>query len=196
MENPPKRATEDQDKSTVYVVDRTIYFITEVTAESVGESIRHLDKLEKESKKPINMLFSSIGGNCYDGLALYDRIRRSECEIITTATGLVASMSVLLFLAGDYRHITENAILLNHQTSADMDGKVTDLKIEMDEIVKLEELTVELIAERTGQQPKKIKSEVKLGDCYIRAERALEEGYAHELIQNKRTIRRRKRKTK
>lgn len=188
-----KDSSDDSNKSLVYRIGRKIYFYDDVDAGSVCQAIKYIDEIEKESKKPIEFEIMSYGGSCYDGLALYDRIRRSQCEIFTIATGMVGSMAVIVYLAGDYRYITENCTILNHQSSDAIEGKASDLKINVEETIKLEELMVDIIAERTGLLAKKIKAEIKIGDDYIRPEQAIEDGFAHELIANKRSRRRRKR---
>lgn len=167
-------------KTIVYKIGRRIYFFSDVDADSICEAIKYLDELEKESKKPIEIVFNSEGGSIYDGLALYDRIRQSDCEITTIGTGLVGSMAVILFLAGDYRYVTESCTILNHQGSDSI----------------LEEYLVDLISERTGLPTKKIKADIKKGDDHIKPDRAVDEGFVHEIIKNKRTRRRRRRVTK
>lgn len=186
---------DERERALVYREGRTIYFFDEIDEDSICEAIRLLDKIESEGrKKEIKIIISSIGGNCYDGLALYDRIRQSECNILTLGTGLVASMALIVFLAGDERQITENTRLLNHQVSIeDFSGRVVDMKIESKEVEELDDIIVEIISERTGQSIKKLRNETRPGDRWITAEQAVENGYADELIKNTRTYRRRKR---
>lgn len=183
-------------KTIVYKIGRRIYFFSDVDADSICEAIKYLDELEKESKKPIEIVFNSEGGSTYDGLALYDRIRQSDCEITTIGTGLVGSMAVILFLAGDYRYVTESCTILNHQGSDSIEGRVSDIEIGFNETKRLEEYLVDLISERTGLPTKKIKADIKKGDDHIKPDRAVDEGFVHEIIKNKRTRRRRRRVTK
>lgn len=176
---------EEFSKPIVHRVGRRIYFFSEVDPASICEAIKYIDQLERESKKPIEFFINSSGGYCYQGLALYDRLRRCPCDIYMIATGFVASMGFVIYLAGDVRYMTENCVLMNHQASIDITGKVSDVKIETKEIVNLEEQISCIIADRTGKSLKKVKAEVKPGDCYIRAKEALEKGYAHKTILNK-----------
>lgn len=189
-----RRNDNDEDRVIVYRDGRTIYFFDEIDEESVCEAIRFIDKIESESnKKDITIKLDSVGGNCYDGLALYDRIRQSPCNIIMIGTGLVASMGLIIFLAGDERKISENTRLLNHQVSLeDFSGRATDFKIEQKEIDELQNILTEIISERTGQTVKKLQNETLPGDKWISAQEATENGYADELIKNTRTYRRRK----
>ena len=84
--------SQHEDKILVYRKDRTIYFFDDVEAASVGEAMKLLQEIEEEtSTKPIKIIVNSEGGDCYNGLAMYDRIRQSEYHIITEGTGIVAS---------------------------------------------------------------------------------------------------------
>jgi ATP-dependent Clp protease protease subunit len=197
MHRNKRNSGRDEDRTLVYCEGRTIYFFDEVNEDSVCDAIRFLDKLDKDSsKKEITIVINSGGGNCYDGLALYDRIRQSGCNVRTRGTGVVASMALILFLAGDEREVTENTRLLSHQVSVhDFCGRAEDFKIESREIDRLNDCLVAIISERTGQTENRIKRDQKPGDYWINAEKAKEEGYTDTIIKNTRTYRKKQRKT-
>lgn len=170
-------------KITVSRHGRTIYFFDDISAESVSEAIKYLDQIEKENcKKPIEIILNTCGGNCYDGLALYDRIRYSKCPVCIVGTGLVASMGFIVFLAGDQRLLMPNCILMNHQISSNPQGKLQDLKLELEEIKRIEKQCLSIMAERTGQSVKVIQKQISKGDDYIQPERAVKEGIAHKIL--------------
>ena len=191
-----RRDSADEDNVVVFREGRTIYFFDEIDEESVCEAIKFLDKIEEESsKKEITIKLNSSGGSCYDGLALYDRIRQSPCNIVIIGSGLIASMGLIIFLAGDERRLSENARLLNHQMSIeDFSGRDTALKIEHQEVHKLDVIMTEIISERTGQSIKKLNNETLPGDKWFGSEYAVDNGYAHEIIKNTRTYRKKKSK--
>lgn len=197
MGNRRKRREEREEENViVYRRDRTIYFFDEVNDESVCEAIIFMDEIEKESTaKEITIKLNTGGGACYDGLALYDRIRQSPCNVVIIGSGLLGSMGLIIFLAGDERRLSENARLLNHQVSIDdFSGRNSAFKIEQKELDVLNELNTEIVSERTGQSIKKLNSETLPGDKYFSAEFAVENGYADEVIKNTRTYRRKKNK--
>lgn len=183
-------------KTLVRRLGRTIYFFDEVCEESVCEAMVLLRMLEQENKKPIEIIIDSPGGSCYDGFALYDALRSSECQILTVGTGIIASMAVTLLLAGDERELTENARVMNHQVSTYIEGRMTDAEIDVIETKILEGMLLDIISERTGISIKTLKSERKIGDRYLSADQCITEGYADKMIINKRSPRRRKKKTK
>ena len=188
------RRDTNEDTVVVYRKGRTIYFFDEVDDESVCEAIKFIDEIEEEStKKDITIKINSGGGGCYDGLALYDRIRQSPCNIIMIGSGLIGSMGLIIFLAGDERMISENARLLNHQVSIEeFSGRNIDFKLEQKELDTLNSINAEIVSERTGQSIKKLNNETLPGDKFMGAQFAVENGYADEIIKNTRTYRRKK----
>jgi ATP-dependent Clp protease protease subunit len=186
MPSPKQQDYDDfqPPKVLVYCISRRIYMFDEINDASVCEMIKILDVLELQNpKKPIEILLSTVGGCCYAGLALYDRLRYSKCKIIIISTGLTASMGVVILLAGAVRYATKNVHLLTHQVSSSMSGKTTDLGIDYDETKRLNKICNSLIAERTNQSLKQIEREIKIGDKYISAEEALKKGYIHKIIE-------------
>jgi ATP-dependent Clp protease, protease subunit len=182
----PKPRREDEEVSfhpNVYVYGRTLYIFDEINSASVCEAIRWLDALELKSKKtPIEIVICSGGGECYAGLALYDRIRRLKCPNCIVATGLAASMAYIIFLAGQKRYLMPNCILMQHQLSSGQQGRLEDLKIEVEECKRIEKVMVGICSERTGQSIKTIERQISRGSDYIKPERAIKEGIAHRIL--------------
>jgi ATP-dependent Clp protease, protease subunit len=161
----------------------TLYFFDEINAYSVSEALRLLQAIGSEfPKEPIQIILNSCGGSVYDGLCLYDYLESVKNPIIIIGTGLVASMAVIILLAGDERYLTKNARLMVHQIATHVEGKVNDVKIDYDETKELEKICNEIIANKIGSSIKKIASEIKIGDKYLSANEALEKGYIHGVI--------------
>ena len=168
----------------VYRDDNVLSFFDDIDSASVCEAIRLLDAMESTKKyKSLTIILNSSGGEMYNGLALYDRIRACTKPITMVCTGFVASMAFVLFLAGDKRVCTKNVRFLNHQASMEVSGKVNDIKIEQAEIELMEKLCVDIIADRTLLTPKKLKHDTTLGNVYLGAEQAVQMGICHEIIQ-------------
>jgi ATP-dependent Clp protease protease subunit len=168
----------------VYRVGTTIYFFDEVDGASVCEAIKFIDAIEKEKKiEHLTLVLNSGGGNIYDGLALYDRLRACKLPVTTIGTGLVASMAFIIFLAGDKRICSPRVRFLNHQAKMSVEGRVEDINIEQAEIKMVEDMCIDIIAGRTTLTAKKQKKDTKLGDKYIGAEEALRTQIVHEIIE-------------
>lgn len=167
----------------VYRSGSIIYFFDDVEGDSVCEAIKFIDAIEKENKaKHLTVVINSSGGNIYDGLAFYDRLRTCKLSVTMIGTGFVASMAFVVFLAGDKRLCTKNVRFLNHQAKLTVEGRVSDIEIEQAEIKMMEELCINIIASRSKLTSKKQKKDTKVGDKYIGADEALKTEIVHEII--------------
>ena len=182
----PKRQEEIEtsSKSLVFNEGNVIYFFDEMDAAAVVDAIRYIDHLEYNEKvDKIIFKLNSGGGNVYDGLALYDRLRNCKSSITMIGSGLIASMAFIVYLAGDRRIATSNVRFLNHQTKFVVDGELNgvQIKIEEKETVNLENTCIDICAQRTLLTPRIIKNHIKLGDKYIGIKEAVSMGIVHEV---------------
>ena len=182
----PKRQEEIEtsSKSLVFNEGNVIYFFDEMDAAAVVDAIRYIDHLEYNEKvDKIIFKLNSGGGNVYDGLALYDRLRNCRASITMIGSGLIASMAFIVYLAGDRRIATANVRFLNHQTKFVVDGELNgvQIKIEEKETVHLENTCIDICAQRTLLTPRIIKNHIKLGDKYIGIKEAVAMGIVHEV---------------
>jgi len=179
MRKPPMQ----EGQPSIYRQGRSLYFFDEINNYTVAEALRLLQLMVNESsKKPVQIILNTPGGSVYDGLAFYDYLRYLSCPLMIIGTGLIASMGIIIILAGDKRCVTKNTRLMSHQISTQVQGKVSDVKIDFTETKELEKICDNIIAERTGQSLKVVQNEIKNGDKYLGAEEALKKGYIHKII--------------
>jgi ATP-dependent Clp endopeptidase proteolytic subunit ClpP len=82
-----------------------------------------------DDANPITLFINSPGGSVTDGWSIIDVMKSSRIEIQTVALGLLASMAVLIFTAGQKgkRVITPNTAVMTHQFAAMLYGKSHEL---------------------------------------------------------------------
>ena len=84
---------------------------------------------DKKSKKELNLVVCSPGGDLSAAFALIDVMRGSAIPIRTTGLGLIASAGLLIFISGKKgkRVLTPNTSILSHQFSWGTWGKEHEL---------------------------------------------------------------------
>lgn len=84
---------------------------------SVCKEIIEYNLAKKVSR--IQMIVNSPGGSCADGFAIIDMMGWSQIPIYTIGVGMVASMGLLILMAGHKgrRVVTPNTSLLSHRFS-------------------------------------------------------------------------------
>jgi ATP-dependent Clp protease protease subunit len=179
MRKPPQQ----EGQPSIYRQGRSLYFFDEINNFTVAEALRLLQLMVNEApKKSVQIILNTPGGSVYDSFALYDYLRYLSCPLMIIGTGLVASAGIIILLAGDKRCVTKNTRLMSHQISSQVQGKVSDIKIDLVEAQTLEKMCVKIISDRTGQAIKFIEKEIKLGDKYISADDALKRGYVQKIL--------------
>ena len=145
--------------------DNIIFLGTPITDEVANLITAQLLFLEAEDPdKDISLYINSPGGSITAGLAIYDTMQFIKPDVTTICIGQAASMAALLLAAGaaGKRYVLPNSRLLIHQPSmSGLSGQATDIDIHAKEILRLREITCEILAKHTGQPLDKVNRDVE-----------------------------------
>jgi ATP-dependent Clp protease protease subunit len=164
--------------------DNIIFLGTPIDDQIANLIVAQLLFLEAEDpEKDINIYINSPGGSVTAGLAIYDTMQFIRPDVTTICVGMCASMGALLLTAGakGKRFALPNSRILIHQPSGGMQGQATDVRIHAEELIRIRELTSEILAKHTGQSMKQIELDVER-DRYLSAVQAKEYGLIDEVI--------------
>lgn len=207
MRNEPlRKQKEDEDneeasssKTDIISFDsglNNIDFLGGVNIESLRQFKVAFKKLEEKSKnrktknprakKTITITIYSLGGDSTCGLAIYNIIRSSGLPIQTIALGFVASAGLIIFLAGRERLIYEDAILLLHKSKPVLRESSSSLetKISLGQLGVIEKKYRSIVLENSALSARQL-DELERGEKYITAQKAVELGLAHKIIENR-----------
>lgn len=167
--------------------DRIVFIGEEITDPLANLVIAQILFLEKEdSDKDVDIYINSPGGSVTAGLAIYDVIQHVKCDVATVCVGVAASMATALLVAGTKgkRYAMPNARIMIHQTSGGYRGTMTDARIYLDEMGKMFDTYVRILAEQTGKDPDQIRKDCDR-DYWMSSDEAKEYGLIDELIYGK-----------
>lgn len=101
---------------------------------SVIAQLLYLDSLE--SDKDIKLYIDSPGGSCYQGFSIIDTMQLLQHDISTVVLGYAASMASAIACAGTKgkRFLLPSSRIMIHEPSSGTYGKVTDMRIDMQEV--------------------------------------------------------------
>jgi len=116
-------------------------------------------------------------------MAIYDTMQFIRPDVTTICVGQCASMGALLLAAGakGKRFALPNSRILIHQPSGGSQGQATDIRIQAEEILRMRELTSQIIAKHTGQSYDNVERDVER-DKIMSAMQAKEYGLIDEVI--------------
>ena len=170
--------------------DRIIFIGEEISDPLANLVIAQILFLEKEDPdRDIDLYINSPGGSVTAGLAMFDVMQHVSCPIATTCVGIAASMATTILVAGSKgkRYAMPNARIMIHQTSGGYRGTMTDARIYMEEMAKMFETYIRILAERTGKDPEQIRQDCDR-DHWMSAEDAVAYGLVDEIINGKKLV--------
>ena len=164
--------------------DRIIFVGGGVETHMVNTIIAQMLFLEKQDPdKDIIMYINSPGGEVYSGMAIFDTMQHVKCDVQTICTGLAASMGSMLLVWGTKwkRSILPNSRVMIHQPLSGAQWQITDMQIAVEEGMRLKKTLTAIMAERTGQDYKKVADDMER-DRWLSPEEALEYGIVDKII--------------
>lgn len=168
--------------------DRIIFLGTEIDDYVANSIVAQLLFLESEdAEKDIIMYINSPGGVISSGLAIYDTMNYIKPDVQTVCIGQAASMGALLLTAGakGKRYALENARIMIHQPLGGARGQATDIAIQAKEILRMKEITSNIISKTTGQPLEKVMDDTER-DKYMDAYEAKEYGLIDHVFEGTR----------
>ena len=165
--------------------DNIIFLGTPVDDTIANLVIAQLLFLEAEDpEKDVSVYINSPGGSITAGMAIYDTMQFIRPDVVTICIGQAASMAALLLSAGapGKRYALPNSRILIHQPSmGGLSGQATDIDIHAREILRMREITNQLLAKHTGQKLDKVEKDVER-DFIMNAQQSKEYGISAEII--------------
>ena len=164
--------------------DSVIFLGSPIDDNVANVTIAQLLFLEAEdAEKDVSIYINSPGGIISSGMAIYDTMRFIKNDVVTICIGQAASMAAILLAAGTKgkRFALPNSKVVIHQPLGGFEGQATDVLIQAEEIRKVKEKTIEILALHTGQKSEKIAQDIER-DCIMSPDEALKYGIIDSVI--------------
>jgi len=163
--------------------DRIIMLHDDVNEHSASVIVAQLLFLESESDKDIHFYINSPGGSVIAGLSILDTMRFVKCDVSTIVMGQAASMGSLLASSGTAgkRLILPSARHMIHQVSSGTRGTAIDMKIALEETLKLNEYLTNIYVENTGKTYQQLELDMSR-DKFMSAQESVDYGLADKII--------------
>ncbi len=139
--------------------DRIVMLGTEINDDIANLLVAQFLFLESEDPdKDIFFYINSPGGSVTAGMAVYDTMQYIKSKVSTICIGQAASMAAVLLAAGEQgmRYTLPHARILLHQPLGGGQGQVTDVNIQVTEMLRMKEALKKILSRHTGQPIDKI----------------------------------------
>ena len=141
------------------------------------------------SDNDITVYINSPGGLVSSCLAIYDVMNYIKPDISTVCVGQAASAAAFILAAGTKgkRYALVNSRIMLHQVSAGTDGNIQDVKIQVKEFERANEIMLKELTRMTGHSIKKIQNDLNR-DYYMSAVEAEKYGIIDKVFVSREEI--------
>jgi ATP-dependent protease ClpP protease subunit len=139
-----------------------------------GDFLQELDSIKADT---ITVAINSPGGDVFDGLAIYNALKRHPAKVITRVDSLAASMASVIALAGDEVEIAKNAYFMIHNPWTIIAGDEHALRKEADVLAQIGDGLLEVYQDRTGKNAAEIKALMD-AETWIKGADSVDFGFA------------------
>jgi len=139
---------------------------------------------KKDPDKDITMFINTPGGEVYSGMAIYDVMQYVKCDVSTICVGLAASMGSIILAGGTKgkRFALPHSKIMIHQPLGGAEGQATDIVIQAEEILKIKNMFIDLMAKHTGQKRDQVEKDMERNKR-MTAEEAMKYGIVDKIIE-------------
>jgi ATP-dependent Clp protease protease subunit len=164
--------------------NRIVFLQGEIYTGNANELVMKLLYLQSEHRrKDIHFYLNSPGGDVVATLAIYDTMRVLSCPVSTYCVGQAASGAAVLLAGGTKgkRFALPHARVMMHQPYGGVNGQISDIEIQANEINRNREMLNKILAEHTEQSIAKIRKDTDR-DFFLSAEEAKKYGLVDEIL--------------
>jgi ATP-dependent Clp protease protease subunit len=165
--------------------NRIVFLQGEIFTGNANEVVMKLLYLQSENRrKDIHFYLNSPGGDVAATLAIYDTMQILSCPVATYCVGQAASGAAVLLAGGakGKRHALPNSRIMLHQPYGGVQGQVSDIEIQAEEILRYREILNQILAKHTGQPIERIAKDTDR-DFFLGAEAAKTYGVVDDVLQ-------------
>lgn len=141
-----------------------------------------LDRYKNMSK--ITVRINSVGGDLYAGLAIANRMKDLDAEIVTIVDALCASAAVAIQQTGSTRKVYKGSQIMIHEPSCYIYGRydVQGLRKVQKQLEAGKKSIIKAYEDRTGRSEEELEKMVT-EDSWLTGQEAIDEGFADELME-------------
>jgi ATP-dependent Clp protease protease subunit len=163
-------------------LDPQITINSSTVCSHIIKSMLYLQSVKRD--QDIHLYINCPGGDIDDTMAIYDTMRFLNCEVATYCVGAASSGAALILAAGTRgkRYALPHAKVMIHQPWGYVGGQASDMRIQADEILKVKQTIIGILASHTGRDPELIAKEIER-DRYMTAQEAKDYGLIDEILE-------------
>ena len=151
------------------------FFSDGVTPKSFAAELKALGAI-----RTLNVFINSPGGAVFDGVAIFNQLKRHPARINVFIDGIAASVASVIVMAGDEINIAANGFIMIHEPFAMAFGTAAELRKTANKLEKINDTIINTYAARTGT-PENVIADMMAAETWMNAEEAVKLGFADQI---------------
>jgi len=159
------------------------WFEEGITANTFHAELKELP----ESVKTIDVRINSPGGDVFDGITIYNRLKQHKAKVTVYVDGLAASIASIIAMAGDEIIMSEGSLMMVHKPMTMAYGNSVELEEVIQRLDDVEEQLTNIYKRRTMKDRSEIKK-MLAEETWMSADEAVEMGFADRVMETEETL--------
>ncbi len=148
-----------------------------VTAKRIAAALRSI------GNRPLTVEMNSPGGNYFEGVAIYNLLRRHTAAVHVQVLGIAASAASVIAMAGDEIAIAHNAEIMIHEARGLFFGTKSEMAEAMAVLGHVDQAMVDTYAARSGRPAADFAEMIAGKDVFFTGQEAIDAGLADVLME-------------
>jgi ATP-dependent Clp protease, protease subunit len=149
-----------------------------VTAKDFYADLRALGTVET-----LNIRINSMGGEVFEGLAIYRHLAEHAARKVVHVDGIAASIASIIAMAGSEIHVAEAGRIMIHDASGACWGTADQMRETADRLESITGSLTDIYVARTGAKREQVR-EWMLAETWFTADEAVKAGMATKIAAN------------
>jgi ATP-dependent Clp protease protease subunit len=120
----------------------------------------------------LTVRINSPGGSVFDGVAIYNALKRHDARVTVWIDGIAASIASMIAMAGDEVVMPENAMLVLHDPSGLVAGTASDMRAMAEALDRMKAGMVAAYRDKSGRDNAEIEA-LMAAETWLSAEEAV-----------------------
>lgn len=164
-------------KASDGIVD--IYIFDEIGAYGLNAQ-SFIDEIKPYKNSPLNIHINCVGGDVFDGMAIYNIIKKRTAKTTAYIEGIAASMGSVIALAADNVVMAENSLFMIHNAWGGAMGEAKEMKKTAKLLDKISGEIADIYVKKTNLPYNKVE-EMMDEETWLNAEEAYELGFVDSI---------------
>jgi len=176
--NPGVKAAASEDAATISIYE----VIGEDPWTGGGVTVKRIDAaLRSIGNRDVTVNINSPGGDVFEGIAIYNRLREHQGSVNVKVLGLAASAASIIAMAGDTIQIGASSFIMIHNAWVLAIGNRHDMREVADFLEPFDRALADVYVARSGQALEDVQQAMD-AETWMNGSQAVELGYADSLL--------------